>query len=396
MSGGSLRALAAVLAVLACLASFGCSPFGSGDSGSGETASPAEPTFADRGEELVSELSPSQLLGQRILLSFDGTELPALVADRLRAGLAPGVVLFDRNYASAAQLRELTGQIQSAAAAGPVDLPALVMVDQEGGDVRRVPGPPELSAEAMGETLTAEEIGEQGRLTGGFLADLGVNTDLAPVADIGSEGGALADEDRTFSAEPEAVSGAAKAFADGLHAEGVAATAKHFPGFGSAAVNTDFGTAVIERTPADAQREIAPFRGMVDEGVPLVMLSTAIYPEYGASPAALTSAVTQDLLRGEMGFTGVTVTDALDTPALAAYAPPADVAVEALDAPTDLLLYAQSTQASLDAEVAGEGAIAAGVLGKAELRRAAARILTLRLALEDTATLGELVDENSR
>jgi len=187
----------------------------------------------------------------------------------------------------------------------------------------------------------------------------------------------------------------AEAFADGLQGEGVAATAKHFPGFGSAEVNTDFGSAVIERTPSDAERDIAPFQGLVEGGVPLMMLSTAVYPEYGAEPAALAPAVTQNLLRGELGFEGVSVTDALDTPALAAYAPPAEVAVEALAAPVDLLLYAQSTQASVDALVAGEGAVAAGALDKAELRRAAARILTLRLGLEDAASLGDLVEENS-
>ena len=372
----------------------GCSVLGPGHTET-ETSASEDATLATKGRDLASELSPGQLLGQRVLLSFDGTELPPVVGKRLRKGLAPGVVLFDRNYSSPAQLRQLTSQIQKATAAGPVDLPALVMVDQEGGEVRRVPGPPELSAEAMGEALTTGEIEAQGRLTGELLADLGINTALAPVADLGVRGGALAGEGRTFAADPEVVSDMAEAFADGLQGEGVAATAKHFPGFGSAEVNTDFGPAVIERTPSDAQRDIAPFQGLVEGGVPLMMLSTAVYPEYGAEPAALAPAVTQNLLRGELGFEGVSVTDALDTPALAAYAPPAEVAVEALAAPVDLLLYAQSTQASVDALVAGEGAVAAGALDKAELRRAAARILTLRLGLEDAASLGDLVEENS-
>ncbi len=382
------RRLGVALA-LGCLLLAGCSVFGAGDS-----SEPEEPTLAEQGEELASELSAGQLLGQRILLSFEGTELPPVVAQRLRRGLAPGVVLFERNFASPGQLRELTSQIQKAAARGPLGLPALVMADQEGGPVKRFPGPPEPSAEAMGETLTAEGIAEEGRLTGELLAGLGVNTDLAPVADLGMRGGALEEEDRAFASDPELVFEAAEAFTGGLQSEGVAATAKHFPGFGSAEVNTDFEPAVIERTAGEEARDLAPFRDLVDGGVPLVMLSTAIYPEYGAAPAALAPSVTEDLLRGELSFEGVAVTDALDTPALAAYATPDEVAVESLEAPADLLLYAHSTQASLDAFTAGKGAVATRVLEKAELRSVATRVLTLRLGLEDPTTLAALVEEN--
>ena len=377
--------LAGFLAV--CLGLGSCNP------GSGSSA--AEPDLGERGAALAAELSERQLIGQRILLSFDGTELPPVVGERLRRGFAPGVVLFDHNYSSPAQLRELTSQIQRAASAGPVGLPALVMVDQEGGQVRRLPGPPRLSAAAMGKTLAPAQIAEQGRLTGELLAGLGVNADLAPVADLGLPGGALAGEDRAFAADPAVVSGAAEAFADGLAEEGVAATAKHFPGFGSADVNTDQGAAIIDRSAAEEELELAPFRSLVDGGVPLVMLSTAVYPAHGTAPAALVPAVAQDLLRGELGFAGVSVTDALDTPALAAYAPPAQVAAEALAAPADLLLYAHSTQASLDASAAGEAALAQGALTGAELRPAAARILTLRLALEDAASLADLIEANS-
>ncbi len=371
-----IRGLCALLAVLVTAAS-GCGE----DSDQPEPPTPEEQAL-ERAVDVTDGLSGQQLIGQRILLSFEGTVLPAVVADQLAAGRAAGVVLFERNYLDEAQFGALVEQIHDAGENGLDGLPPLVMVDQEGGEVRRLPAPPRRSALEMGADLTEAEIEAEGEATGSALSELGVNVDLAPVADIGRPGGALLTERRVFSDSADVVTRDAAAFAAGLESAGVSSTAKHFPGFGSAQVNTDQAATVVVRSDEEALEDLEPFEALIAEDVDLVMLSTATYPELEDRPAALSPAVVDGLLRGELGFEGVTITDALDTPTLDAYAARPVVAVEALDAPVDLLIYAHSTQASLHAGAAGVAALKSGQLSQGEARGAAGRVVALRALLD--------------
>ncbi len=257
-----------------------------------------------------------------------------------------------------------------------------MLIDQEGGDVRRLPAPPDPSATQMGAELTEAETEAQGAATGEAFARFGVNVDLAPVADIGRPGGALKSEQRVFSDSPDLVASYAVAFADGLRSAGVASTAKHFPGFGSARINTDYGAAVVGRSEEEAQEDLVPFEALIAQGVEMVMLSTAIYPDLDDRPAVLSPLVANDLLRDELGFTGVTVTDALDTPALDSFASRQDVTLASLEAPVDLLLYAHSTQASLDAEAAALTALKSGRLSREDMTSSASRVLLLKALLD--------------
>ncbi|MDX6586310.1 MAG: beta-N-acetylhexosaminidase [Solirubrobacterales bacterium] len=337
-----------------------------------------------RAKELTSGLSEGQLVGQRILYSLEGTTLPDAVAERLRTGRAAGVVLFERNYASPEQFAALVNQIHALSRKGLEGLPALVMVDQEGGEIRRLPAPPDLSATQMGAQLSAAETEAQGAETGVALRSFGVNVDLAPVADIGRPGGALKSEQRVFSDSPDAVAAYAVAFSEGLQSAGVASTAKHFPGFGSAQINTDYGASVVVRSQAEAEEDLVPFEALISEGVELVMLSTAIYSDLEDRPAALSPLVTDDLLRDRLGFSGVTVTDALDTPALDSFASREDVALATLGAQVDLVLYAHSTQASLDAESAALTALRTGEFSRDEMGASAERVLELKALLDQS------------
>ena len=354
--------------------------------GEAQDADAPPPTPEERAEtlseDLTARLSARQALGQRILYSFKGTTLPGAVAERLRTGRAGGVVVFERNYAGSEQFSALVDQIHVLSGKGLGGLPALVLIDQEGGDVRRLPAPPDPSATQMGARLSEEEIEAQGAATGAALARFGVNVDLAPVADIGRPGGALKSEQRVFSDSPDLVASYAVAFAAGLRSAGVASTAKHFPGFGSARINTDYGAAVVRRSEEEAQEDLVPFEALIAQGVEMVMLSTAIYPELDDRPAVLSPLVANDLLRDELGFTGVTVTDALDTPALDSFASRQDVTLASLEAPVDLLLYAHSTQASLDAEAAALTALKSGRLSREDMTSSASRVLLLKALLD--------------
>ena len=186
-------------------------------------------------------LSVSQLVGQRFVFAFPGRTLPRGLARRIRAGEAAGIVIFSRNFRSRRGLRALIRRAQRLSAASRLDSPLLVMVDQEGGETNHVPGPPELSAESVGRTGDPRLARAEGRSAGRNLRALGINVNLAPVADVARPGSALQREERTYGQEPAAVAALADAFAAGIEDAGVVATLKHFPGFGAAATNTDYG-----------------------------------------------------------------------------------------------------------------------------------------------------------
>lgn len=336
----------------------------------------------DRAKRLVRRLSVKQMVGQRLIYSFDGITLPNSVANRLRHGRAAGVILFARNYRSDSALRKLTRRIRKLSRRSPGSLPALVMIDQEGGPVRRVPGPPEQSASAMGSSLSRKQIKAVGAATGSRLDDLGVNVNLAPVADVGRDGGAMKREQRTFSSSARGTAAKAGAFAAGLRKSGVAATAKHFPGFGSATVNTDQAPTKIYRSHKRRQRELRPFRELAADKTGLMMLSTAIYPRLSNRPAALARPIAGRLLRRKTGFDGVSITDALDTPTLDAFGNRRSVAKAAFKAQMDLLLYAHSTNASDIAARVGLRAARSGDLKRVQLRRTVVRVLTLRYRMK--------------
>jgi beta-N-acetylhexosaminidase len=325
--------------------------------------------------------SPAQLAGQRVVFPLDGTTIPRALRARIATGRAGAVILFSRNVSSRAQVRRLTRSLQAIRRPRGLDAPLLVMVDQEGGPVKRLPGPPFQSSRVLSSS-TPTALRAIGRATGRSLADVGVNVDLAPVADVVRPGSALAAEGRGFGRQPRAVAARALAFADGLGAAGVLATAKHFPGFGRARVSTDASRSVIRASAAALRRtDLVPFRALADAGVPLVMTSTAVYPALSPTPAALSPRLVRGLLRRDLGYEGVVVTDALDTPALSGLSM-GTRAVRAAGAGNDLVLFAQSYGTAASAADALAAATARGAVPRSASRSAVRRILAARETLE--------------
>jgi beta-N-acetylhexosaminidase len=352
LPGGLLRAVAALVAALAgvCVAS-------------GYAADPA-PTLR-------------QLVGQRLVVSFSGTAPSQSLLTRIRKGEIGGVIVFGPNVESTAQVRHLTDALHRAAHdAGQPRL--LVMVDQEGGLVRRFrSAPPRLSAEELGSGSVAN-LRAVGLATAASLRSLGVDVDLAPVADVPRvPDSTIAAQDRAYSTSPSAAGAFASAFAQGLRQGGILATAKHFPGLGGAAGNTDLRRVSIATDPRTARADLVPFRRLVADGIPLVMLSNAVYPAYGPQPALLSPRI-HSLLRKELGFTGATITDALDAVANVRSVPVATVALGAAGTGTDLLLFTGSEGASAGAFEALLSAARTGELQRASLERSYARILALK------------------
>ena len=326
-------------------------------------------------------LTPAQLAGQRMVYGFPGTVPPADLVRRIRRGEAGAVILLGGNVPTRSAARALTARLQAVPRPGAVDEPLLVMIDQEGGGVRRLAAPPSRSAADLGaEGPRAARAA--GRAAGRALARAGIRVDLAPVADVARPGSFLAADGRTFGASAGRVAGAATAFAAGLGDAGVAAAAKHFPGLGAATVSTDAAPVRIRLSGAELRRvDLRPFRALISHDVPMVMLGTAIYPALDPGvPAALSRPIATDLLRGELGFGGVTVTDALDTPALAPAGGTGAVAVRAAGAGADLILHTGYADGTAAAAALARG-IRTGALPRADAEAAVTRILDLRRSL---------------
>lgn len=338
---------------------------------------PAEPSPA----AIIAKLTPAQLAGQRVVFPLDGTRIPRGLRTRIATGRAGGVILFSRNIVNRAQLRRLTRALQATKRPQGLDAPLLVMVDQEGGAVKRIPGPPYQSSRVLSSSTPAA-LRSIGRATGRSLAAVGVNVDLAPVADVVRPGSALSVEGRGFGTQPRAVAARAAAFSTGLGSAGVLATAKHFPGFGRATISTDASRSVIRASAATLRRtDLVPFRALIETDVPLVMTSTAIYPALSQDPAALSPWVIRGLLRRELGYRGLVVTDALDTPALSGLTM-GTRAVRAARAGNDLILVAGSYPAAASAADALTAATAKGTVFRSASRAAVRRILAARVGLE--------------
>ena len=348
----------------------------------GAAGAPATtPAPAPRPAPDASGLTDAQLAGQRMVFGFSGSEVPPALVARIRRGEAGAVILLGANVPSLAVARRITTRLQRIPRPSALDEPILVMVDQEGGLVRRLKGPPHDSAAEIGRRGPAAAR-TAGRAAGRLLVDAGANVDLAPVVDVARPGSALEADDRTFGRDPARVSGVAVAFATGLREAGVLAAAKHFPGIGAATVSTDVAPVRIDRPRATLTRvDLRPFRAVIAHDIPMVMLGTASYPALDPGrPAALSRRIATDLLRGDLGFDGVTVSDALDTPALAPVGSPGDVAVRAARAGCDLLIHTGYTRGAI-ASGAIRRELRAGRLPRAEAEAAVERILAMRARL---------------
>jgi beta-N-acetylhexosaminidase len=283
------------------------------------------------GAEPAGALTLEQQVGQLLVLSFRGTTAPAYVREALGERRAAGVILFGGNIDSPAQLRRLTVDLRRGS------WRPLVAVDQEGGPVRRVPwaGPARTAAEQAAAGTVRSDAGAAARV----LRAMGITITLAPVADVPSvRGAALAT--RAFSRDPAVVSASVRASIRGWRSGGVAATVKHFPGIGAAPANTDDAVVTIRRSRERlAALDLPPFEAAIAEGVPLVMVGHARYPALDrARIASQSRPILQTLLREELGFRGVAVTDSMEAQASLATGSITTVSERAVRAGADLLL----------------------------------------------------------
>lgn len=348
-------------------------------SGAGSSRAVREPLATPR------SLSTQQLAGERVIFSYAGRTPPASLLSSLRAGVAAGVILFADNISGRAQITHVIRELRTAAAQSPVKAPLLVMTDQEGGEVRRLPGAPLLSEKQIGRStnpgLAAQRAGHGAALN---LRGVGINLNLAPVLDVYRTPGDFIDQyGRSYSSDPRTVALLGADFIKAQQQLGVAATAKHFPGLGAARANQDTDQSPVSLSVSRASlRAIdeAPYTAAIAAGVRLVMVSWATYPALDSHhPAGLSSAIVGGELRTRLKFTGVTITDALEAGALRSFGGISSRAVRAARAGMDLLLCSgRDPSEGARAVRALARALRAGRLHRGAFTAAVARVQALR------------------
>jgi beta-N-acetylhexosaminidase len=314
-------------------------------------------------------VSVARMVGQCIMVGLHGVEpTPALLADA-HEGEIGGVVLFPEG-ASPTAAGAAVDALQRAALAGG-NKPLLVATDQEGQIKRFAAGPPKPLSELSPDAALAE-----GQATGSYLREYGVNVDLAPVVDLGAEGSFMAAEQRTISADPRTVADVAAAFSLGMQQARVMPVAKHFPGLGGASTNTDEAKSVVT---GDLDSSLVPYRELIADSVPAIMLSTAFYtkldPKHGA---AWSRRIVEGLLRRELGFRGLTISDDLSSAGVAASLPSVgEAATDSAEAGVDIVMIASPE----DFPAAHEALMSAaeeGAISRRDLRSSYKRILAAK------------------
>lgn len=331
------RRLAALCAVAAASAITGLvlGAGAGGEDGPGTGGAPPSRSGEERAGA-VARLPLDRAVGELVVMSFDGTRAPAYIRRRLRDGEGAGVILFAKNAPDPDTLRTLTRSLQRAAGGG-----AIVATDQEGGDIRSVPfAAPDPS---QGVLTTPDQAARAAGDGARALRAEGINVNLAPIADVASSPASVV-AGRAYGAEARAVPSLVAAAVRAHDEQGIAATAKHFPGLGAAGANTDDAPVTVGSPRQQIEQSDLPsFRAAIREDVPLMMASHALYPALdGQDIASQSDRVLEGLLRRELGFDGVVVTDSIEAQAVLARSGIAAAAVRSVEAGADLVLMTGS------------------------------------------------------
>ncbi|PYZ92808.1 beta-N-acetylhexosaminidase [Salipaludibacillus keqinensis] len=298
-----------------------------------------------------------------------------------------GVILFAENVVGTEQTSHLVSDYQEAAE----KFGLLLTIDQEGGIVTRLQTGTHMPGNmALGATRSQELATQVGDVIGAELSALGINTNLAPVVDVNNNFDNPVIGVRSFGEDPELVADMGVSYIEGLQQNGVAATAKHFPGHGDTAVDSHLG---LPEVPHDKERllevELYPFQQAMDHGIDAIMTAHVTFPQIDGSkaisqkdgteisiPATLSRKVLTDLMRDEMGYDGVVMTDAMNMNAITDHFGSVDAAIRAINAGADIILM----PVGLEQVVSGVlDAVETGEIAQEEIDQSVKRILTLKV-----------------
>lgn len=296
-----------------------------------------------------------------------------------------GLIYLASNFESPDQTKEMLSKTQEFAYEIE-GMPMFLCVDEEGGRVTRIARNSAFGVEkvsTMADVADEEEAYRYGDVIGAYLSELGINVDFAPDADVLSNSRNTVIGDRSFGADPQEVSDFAKAYSDGLHAHGILSTYKHFPGHGATEADTHTGYAYTDKTYEELmENELIPFRYAEENQVDMVMISHISLPNVigDDTPSTLSYKVTTEILRNDLSYTGIVITDALNMGAVTENYSSSEAAVLAFKAGADLLLMPGNL------EKAHEGiynAVMAGDITEDRIDESLRRIIRAKLLLAE-------------
>jgi beta-N-acetylhexosaminidase len=324
-------------------------------------------------EAVLARLSLAEKVAQLFIIDAPGTMMTPEYADRLSQLRPGGVILLGPNVGAP---NEVAAFVTAIHATNP-DLPPLVAVDEEGGPVTRLPADPAPGAVELGLLPTAK-VQSLAHARAEYVATFGFDVNFAPVADVAYTADSVMAA-RSFGSDPAAVAAKVAAYVRGVAGAGVLHAAKHFPGHGRAALDSHVALPEIDLSLDDwRQTDGLPFRAAVAAGVPIVMLGHLLYPRWDDVPTSI-SPVAVDMLRRELGFAGLIVTDDLGMAALADLDPFA-VVDRALSAGVDLLLFATHAADPADLIAHLQRRVEEGAVSEARLDESLRRLLRAKLA----------------
>jgi beta-N-acetylhexosaminidase len=355
----------------------GASKQGSTGGGQGRGAHQNQDTRMAEGRSELADMSLRDMVGQMFVVSLGGTEPDYYIEKMIRERNIGGVILFGYNMKSEKQVASLTRSLQDLSMRTEPAVPLFVAVDQEGGDIASAPWvAPEPAAAEVGGRGDREEARDAATRMGRQLMKAGVNTDFAPVVDTGF-GAAIGN--RSYGDDPELVARMGRAAIRGFEDAGVVSAAKHFPNHGAANSDSHVSLPVIRH---DAQTlrsyDLPPFEAAIDAGVPMVMVGHLVYPAIDPDHPASLSADAMSMLRGDLGFKGVVVTDDLAMQGATGGRPPARAAVDAVEAGADLLLISSVPGQQADAYDAVVEAVESGEIPRSRIEKSVTRLLELK------------------
>ncbi|WP_405153182.1 beta-N-acetylhexosaminidase [Paenibacillus sp. FSL K6-0108] len=333
----------------------------------------------------IDQLSLEQRVGQMFMCGFHGQHADEQIHQLIRDYHVGGVIYFRRNVESVDQLNRLSADLQAIAVEAG-ELPLMISVDQEGGMVARIDkeGVTQVPGNmALGATGNPAYTLECAQILGHELKSIGIDMNLAPVLDVNNNFLNPVIGVRSYGENAESVAAHGAAAIKGYQSRGVTATAKHFPGHGDTAVDSHLGMVTV---PHDRNRlekvELLPFRRAIEAGVDAIMTAHVIFPaiEPEPIPATLSRKVLTGLLRKEMGFDGIIITDCLEMHAISKPYGVAEAAVRAVEAGADLILVSHTLQDQVSAVEAVVEAVRTGRIEAATINKALERIISWKTA----------------
>ncbi len=349
----------------------------------------SEPTPEELLEEMIEETITEMTLEDKVAgLFFVTPEAITGVTTAVQAGegtrkaleqyAVGGIIYFSKNIQSAEQLKAMISNTRSFSR-----YPLFIGVDEEGGSVSRIAdnglAAKVDSAQKIGQTLDMNKAYEAGKSIGGYLKDLGFDLDFAPVADLANvENSAIAG--RSYGADADTVAPFVVSMMQGLHEQNVTACLKHFPGIGSTTQDTHKGIAISNRSAEDFRaNEFKVFQAGIDAGADVIMVGHMAVPSLveDNTPSSMSSVIITDILRNELGFEGVIITDAMNMSAISQYYESDQAAITALKAGCDMILmpddFAQAYQGVLEA-------VREGVISEERVNDSLKRIYRIKFA----------------